>query len=96
LGNNLAVGISAFRVQVSARALWALISITVARNPTTTNVILVFMIRFSIIVLVLGLQYNYMTLGLGAQTIRPGQTWPVSRLLGSFRSSAKIIALLQD
>jgi hypothetical protein len=40
------------------------------------------MIRFSIIVLVLGLQYNYMTLGSGAQTIRPGQTWPVSLLHG--------------
>jgi hypothetical protein len=30
------------------------------------------MIRFSIIVLVLGLQYNRMTLGLGAQTNPPG------------------------
>jgi len=47
------------------------------------NVICVFIIRFSFIVLFLGLQYHEMSLDTGAQTIRLGWAGPVSRLHGS-------------
>jgi len=55
-----------------------------------------FMIRFSSVVPFLDLQYHETSLDTGAQNRPRGQVWPVSRLLGSCRSPANFIALVQD
>jgi hypothetical protein len=56
----------------------------VVNNANTTQIVFLFqnMIHTSILVLLLGLLYYDMSLGSGAQTIRPGWVGPVSYLYG--------------
>jgi hypothetical protein len=72
---------------------WLLVSLL---HQNGGFVLVFFMIQFPRVVPFLGLQYHETSLDSRAQTVRLGQARPVSRSLGSCRSPANFIALVQD